>query len=170
MGFIFLICPGLLAGTGCIVSVSETPYELLSARAHCPWTTQRLPCLSVHPPSFFPSLTPVSLLAVRPQTCVCPPHSPPRPHPGATHHPDGPEGHEPVTAVTAGPGVPAWVLALLQDKHLPLEAGLLKGDPAGQERDGDGWGGLGGTKATRRAVVSRSPPPPLGRQPQGHWV
>lgn len=89
-------------------------------------------------PSIFPLLIPICLLAVRPQTCPGPPHPCPRPCLGATHHPDRSEGHQPVAAVAAGPGVPAWVLALLQDKHLPPEVGLLKGDPAGCERDAEG--------------------------------
>lgn len=78
---------------------------------------------------------------VRTQTCPCPPHSSPRPCSGATHHPDGPEGHEPIAAVAAGPGVPARIFALLQDEHLPPEVGLLKGDPAGDERKEEGGKG-----------------------------
>lgn len=104
----------------------------------------------------FPLLTPISLLAVRPQTCPCPSYPSPRPCPEATHHPDGSEGHEPVATVAAGPGVPARVLAFLQDEHLPPEVGLLKGDPAGHERDGEG-GEARGAKVERREIVSSKP-------------
>lgn len=55
-----------------------------------------------------------------------------------THHADGPEGHEAVAAVGVAPGVPARILSLLQDEHLPTEVSLLEGDKAaggiGQER------------------------------------
>lgn len=53
----------------------------------------------------------------------------------STHHSDGTHGHEAVAAVAAGPGVPARVLALLQDEHLPTHVGLFVGHPAG---DGQG--------------------------------
>lgn len=52
-GFVFLICPGLLARAGHIVSVSETPYESLSTKAHCLWATLRSPCLPLHHSLFF---------------------------------------------------------------------------------------------------------------------
>lgn len=59
-----------------------------------------------------------------------------RPHRGSllpsTHHSDGTHGHEAVAPVAAGPGVPARVLALLQDEHLPTHVGLLVGHPAGE--------------------------------------
>lgn len=82
-------------------------------------------------PPFFPHSLPFPCLP-------WPLHWSPRPGWGATHHLDRPEGHEPVTAVAAWPCVPARVLTLLQDKHLPPEVGLLKGDPAERERDREG--------------------------------
>lgn len=38
-----------------------------------------------------------------------------------THHFERPQRQEGVAALTVGPGVPAWVLALLQDELLPCE-------------------------------------------------
>lgn len=64
--------------------------------------------------------------------------------PRTTHHLDGPEGHEAVATVAAGPGVPARVLALFQHEHLPMEVGLLKGNPAVGDKD-------------HKAVISKSP-------------
>lgn len=49
------------------------------------------------------------------------------------HHADGPEGHEAVAAVGVAPGIPARILSLLQDEHLPTEVSLLIGNKAGGE-------------------------------------
>lgn len=162
-GFVFLICPGLLARAGHIMSVSETPYESLSTKAHCLWTTLRSPCLPLHHSLF--SLAHPHFLACC-QTVDLPlpsPLTPPRPCLGATHHPDGPEGHELVTAVTAGPGVPARVLAFLQDEHLTPEIGLLKCDPAGHEWDGEG--GVG-QRQKREQLLAETHPLPLECSPK----
>lgn len=48
-----------------------------------------------------------------------------------THHADGPDRHEAVTPVAVGPGVPAGILALLQDEHLTVHVLLLIAHPAG---------------------------------------
>ena len=48
------------------------------------------------------------------------------------YHADGPEGHEAVAAVGVAPGIPARILSLLQDEHLPTEVSLLKGNKAGE--------------------------------------
>lgn len=58
------------------------------------------------------------------------------------YHSDGPEGHEAVAAVGVAPGIPARILSLLQDEHLPTEVSLLKGNKAGER--GTPWTGLGG--------------------------
>lgn len=158
MGFVFLICPGLRTGAGHIGDASGCDAQELPVLGQL--TSLHTSLLTI--PSFLPLFTPVCLLAVRPQTCPGPPHRCPGPCPGATHHPDGSEGHEPVAAVAAGPGVPAWVLALLQDKHLPPEVGLLKGDPAGCERDGEGEKGREGQRQKGKEALAE-PPRPLAR-------
>ena len=62
-----------------------------------------------------------------------------------THHADGPEGQEAVAAIGVAPGIPARILSLLQDEHLPTEVCLLKGNkareggPPGTERAQVGW-------------------------------
>lgn len=48
-----------------------------------------------------------------------------------THHADRPDGHDAVTPVAVGPGVPAWVLPLLQDEHLAAQVLLLISHPSG---------------------------------------
>ncbi len=47
-----------------------------------------------------------------------------------SYHADGSEGHETITAVAVWPGVPARILALLQDEHLATEVSLLEGNKA----------------------------------------
>ena len=59
------------------------------------------------------------------------------------HHADGPEGHEAVAAVRVAPGIPARILALLQDEHLPTEVSLLKGNKAGEGGSPGAAGGQG---------------------------
>lgn len=49
-----------------------------------------------------------------------------------TYHVDGPERHEAIAAVRVAPGVPARILSLFQDEHLPTEVGLLEGNKAGR--------------------------------------
>lgn len=46
---------------------------------------------------------------------------------------DGPKGHKAITAIAVRPGVPARILSLFQDKHLPTKVSLLKGNEAKQE-------------------------------------
>lgn len=48
-----------------------------------------------------------------------------------THHTDGSDRHEAVAPVAVGPGVPAGILALLQDEHLTIHVLLLITHPAG---------------------------------------
>lgn len=55
---------------------------------------------------------------------------------GHAHHADWSEGHETVTAIAVGPGVPARIFPLLQDEHLPTEVSLLEGNPT------EGGGGV----------------------------
>ncbi|KAG7231778.1 hypothetical protein INR49_010383 [Caranx melampygus] len=59
------------------------------------------------------------------------------------YHADGPEGHEAVAAVGVAPGIPARILSLLQDEHLPTEVSLLKGDKAGEGGPPDTGGAQG---------------------------
>lgn len=66
---------------------------------------------------------------------------------GRTHHADGPEGHEAVAAVGVAPGVPARILSLLQDEHLPTEVSLLKGNKAAGGMAGERGGVRRGTVA-----------------------
>lgn len=61
-----------------------------------------------------------------------------------SHHADGPEGHEAVTAVGVAPGIPARILSLLQDEHLPTEVSLLKGNKAGEGGPPGSGGAQGG--------------------------
>lgn len=56
-----------------------------------------------------------------------------------------PEGQEAVTVVAVGPGIPARVIALLQDKLLPAEGSALERQPP-----------VGGNRPG-----SPPPPPPL---------
>lgn len=45
---------------------------------------------------------------------------------------NGPEGNESLDAigVVAAPGLPAWIISLLQDKLLPVKGGVLKTNPS----------------------------------------
>lgn len=63
----------------------------------------------------------------------------------SAYHADGPEGHEAVAAVGVAPGIPARILSLFQDEHLPTEVSLLKGNKAGE----------GGPPGTEGAQVGR---------------
>lgn len=47
-----------------------------------------------------------------------------------THHADRPDRHHAITPVAVGPGVPAWVLSLLQHEHLTSHVLLLITHPA----------------------------------------
>lgn len=50
------------------------------------------------------------------------------------YHADGPEGQQVVVLLAITPGVPAGVLALLQDEHFTREVYLLKAHKAGEGR------------------------------------
>lgn len=65
-----------------------------------------------------------------------------------THHAYWPEGHDTVTTVAVGPGIPARILTLLQDKHFPTEVSLLKANKAKQtETKADNEPGTGLVKS-----------------------
>lgn len=53
-----------------------------------------------------------------------------------THHFEGPQRQEGVAALIVGPGVPAWILAFLQDELLACEATPVVTHPA----ETRGWG------------------------------
>ena len=77
----------------------------------------------------------------------------------SAYHADGPEGHEAVAAVGVAPGVPARILSLLQDEHLPTEVSLLKGDKAEEgvqpPRAGRAQGGRGGERRIIGKIVTQ---------------
>ncbi len=52
------------------------------------------------------------------------------------YHADGSEGQQVVVLLAVAPGVPAGVLALLQDEHLTAEVHLLKAHKAEEGRKG----------------------------------
>lgn len=52
------------------------------------------------------------------------------------YHADRPEGQQVVILLAVGPGVPAGILALLQDEHLTTEVYLLKAHKAEEGRKG----------------------------------
>lgn len=52
-----------------------------------------------------------------------------------THHADWPDGHDAVTPVAVGPGVPARVFPFLQYEHLAGQVLLLITHPSGENTD-----------------------------------
>lgn len=125
-------CPGFLArkieGSGAAMQRRAAPSQVLlpahawlcagvtkDAAAH-KTSGQLLPCLE----QFLP----------------CNPRNPGVGLPMGTHsRADGAEGHQAldVVSIAAAPGVPAWVLAPLQDELLPAEAGVLITNPAAKQ-------------------------------------
>lgn len=55
---------------------------------------------------------------------------------GVFYHADWPEGQQVVVLLTVAPGVPAGILALLQDEHLSAEVHLFEAHEAEDGREG----------------------------------
>lgn len=79
-----------------------------------------------------------------------------------THHADWPDGHDAVTPVAVGPGVPARVFPLLQNEHLASQVLLLVTHPSGEKIPTFGTENTAPTELTSdpvgRELTGRSPP------------
>lgn len=71
------------------------------------------------------------------------------------YHADGPEGQQVVVLLAVAPGVPAGVLALLQDEHLPTEVYLLEAYKAEEERRPFKGAMQGFTASSQRTRMSK---------------
>lgn len=133
----------------------------MSKRAHCLWTTQRLPCLPADPHFLNCGQTsdlPLPSLLI-PQA-LSRSHSPSwwagrtwAGHCGSCWTRCPSVGIHPSPGRTSPPG--SWT---------------AQRRPSWRWEGCGGWKGPGGTKVERREIVSRSPPSLLGRRPQGQWV
>jgi len=124
-------------------------------------TGQGCPAPRAPGPQDPPSLT--VPIAARPRG-----HGPP--NAATTHDLEGADGHQAVAAAAVGPGVPAWVVPLLQHKLLPSEALPLEAQPpAGPGGRGRHGHPARGSAAPPTPGLVRPPHPGLTGQTPPGW-